>query len=235
MTFPTLDVLVVAAHPDDAEISVGGTIAKLIGEGERVGIVDLTTGEPTPRGSLETRRDETAMATETLGSPWRTNLGLPNRRLFETEQARRKLAEVIRLTKPQLLLGPRPTDVHPDHVAASALVDAARFWAKLSRTDLDGDRHWTPRLLSYWSIHLRETERPSLVVDITETFDAKQRAVRAYTSQMPTADASFPSVLDDIEARARYWGWAINSAYGEPLSDRETIGVASASTLVPAK
>ena len=137
--FSPLDVLVVAAHPDDAEISVGGTIAKAIAEGLRVGIVDLTTGEPTPRGSHETRCAETRQATAALGHPWRTNLGLPNRRLFATEEARRALANVIRQTQPKLLLGPRPTDVHPDHTATSELVDAARFWGKLSRTDLEGD------------------------------------------------------------------------------------------------
>lgn len=223
MDFPDLDLLIVAAHPDDAEISVGGTIAKAIGEGLAVGIVDLTTGEPTPRGSEETRRLETAEANRLLGDPWRHNLGLPNRRLFPTEEARRSLAEVIRRTKPRLLVGPRPVDVHPDHTAAAELVDGARFWGKLSRSDLAGERHWTPRLLQYWSIHLRETERPSLVVDVTESIDAKLAAIRAYRSQMPDESATRPHVIDDVEARARYWGWAIHAAFGEPLYDRESI------------
>lgn len=229
----TLDVLVVAAHPDDAEISVGGTIATMIDRGLRVGIVDLTTGEPTPRGSLETRRRETQAANEALGSPWRMNLGLANRRLVDDEAGRRALAEVIRSTEPRLLLGPYPTDVHPDHVAAAALVDAARFWAKLSRTDLEGERHWTPRLLHYWSIHLRLQEQPSIVVDVSAAFERKMTAVRSYRSQMPGPDSPFPTVIDDIEARARYWGWAVQVAYGEPLLDRETVGVRDVATLLP--
>lgn len=230
--FPKLDVLVVAAHPDDAEISVGGTIAAAIREGLAVGVVDLTTGEPTPRGNLQTRARETAAASAALGLEHRWNLGLPNRRLFATEPARRDLANVIRLTRPELLLGPRPVDVHPDHCAASELVVGARFWGKLSRTDLEGERHWTPRSLQYWSIHLRETERPSVVVDISDTLEAKLAAVRSYGSQMPGPDAAFPSVVDDLEARARYWGWSIHAAYGEPLSDRETIAVRSVASLI---
>ena len=229
----SLDLLVVAAHPDDAEISVGGTIAKAIREGLSVGIVDLTTGEPTPRGTLATRAAETAVATAALGNPHRANLALPNRRLFDTEAARRALAETIRRTQPRLLLGPRPTDVHPDHTAAAAIVDGARFWAKLSRSDMAGERYWTPRLLQYWSIHLRDTERPEIVVDISSCWDAKLAAIRSYRSQMPDETALRPTVVDDIEARARYWGWSIQSEYAEPLSDREQIAVRSVGDLLP--
>ena len=228
-----LDLLVVAAHPDDAEISVGGTIAKAVAEGLLVGIVDLTTGEPTPRGDQQTRRRETEAANAVLGDPLRWNLGLPNRRLFNEERHRRALAETFRLTRPRLVLGPRPVDVHPDHVAASALVDGARFWSKLSRSDLAGARYWPPRLLHYWSIHLRETEVPSVVVDISNHYKAKRAAVTAYASQMPGHDAPFPSVVDDIEARARYWGWSIGCSYAEPLSDREQIAVRSIGDLLP--
>ena len=127
-----LDILVVAPHPDDAEISVGGTICRSRKEGLRVGVVELTNGEPTPHGSPEKRAAETAAATDIMDLTWRHNLGLPNRQLEATLDARRALAEVFRLTRPNIILAPYWEDAHPDHVAASALADASRFWSKLS-------------------------------------------------------------------------------------------------------
>ncbi|MEY3460151.1 MAG: hypothetical protein RL215_3308, partial [Planctomycetota bacterium] len=146
-----LDILVIAPHPDDAEISVGGTIAASVRQKMRVGVLDLTSGEPTPHGTPERRRLETAAATEILQLTWRSNLELPNRSLQPTLDARRSLAEVIRRTRPSVILAPWKEDAHPDHVAASSLVDDARFWAKLSRSDMDGSPWWTPLLLHYFS------------------------------------------------------------------------------------
>ena len=155
-----LDILVVATHPDDAEISVGGTIVSSARAGLKVGVLDLTSGEPTPFGTLEKRQQETAAATKALGITWRRNLNLPNRKLQNDLDSRAKLAEVFRITRPKVILGPYPEDVHPDHVAASQLVDGARFWSKLSRTDLEGEPYWPPRLYHYWSIHLRIHPKP---------------------------------------------------------------------------
>lgn len=229
-----LDVLVVAPHQDDAEISVGGIILTARRQGLRVGVLDLTTGEPTPHGSEEIRRAETAKATGLLDLSWRACLELPNRSLRETMEARRELAGVFRLCRPQILLAPFPEDVHPDHVAASQLIDSARFWAKLSRSDLPGEPWWTPRLYHYWSIHLRIHPSPAVVIDISEVIDQKMAAVRAYASQMLTGRSTeFPTVLDDIRDRARYWGWTIGTAYGEPLGCREEIGLDSISPLLP--
>ena len=154
LPFP-LDVLAVATHPDDAEIGVGGTLNCCQRQNLRVGVLDLTTGEPTPHGSLEIRARETAAASKELGLHWRQNLGLPNRSLEHTLEARRALATVFRLTRPKLILAPYWEDSHPDHLAASSLVDAARFWAKLSRTDMPGDPYVPPRVFYYFSIHLR--------------------------------------------------------------------------------
>lgn len=222
-----LDLLVVAAHPDDAEISVGGTIVTSVRQGLRVGIVDLTSGEPTPHGSPEVRARETEAATRELGVHWRTNLGLPNRRLEEDLESRRALAGVFRLTRPGAILAPYWEDAHPDHIAASRLCDAARFWSKLSRTDLPGDPFWPPRIYYYWSIHLRIHPAASFVVDISDAIEPKLRAVAAYESQFATGRSdAFPTPLDDIRDRARYWGWSIHAAYGEPLASREQIGVA---------
>ncbi len=221
-----LDLLVVAPHPDDAEIGAGGTILRSKQQGLRVGVVELTSGEPTPHGSPAIRERETAAATEVLGLDFRENLGLPNRSLQHTLEARRALAGVFRRTRPQTILAPYWDDAHPDHVVASDLCDAARFWAKLSRTDFPGEPYWPPRIPSYWPIHLRLPPNPSLVIDVSEQIEQKMEAIGCYESQFvigrPTA---FPTLLDDIRDRARYWGWTIGKAYGEPFVSREEIGL----------
>jgi bacillithiol biosynthesis deacetylase BshB1 len=228
-----LDILVVSPHPDDAEISVGGTIASSLRQNLRVGVVDLTTGEPTPFGSLVIRQQETAAATEILGLTWRSNLGLPNRSLQPTLESRRQLAEVIRLVRPQIILAPYWQDVHPDHVAASSLVDDARFWAKLSRSDMNGDPFWSPMLLHYFSIHLRIHPVASFVLDVSSDIETKMQAVKAYESQLIKGKSeSFPTVIDDIRDRARYWGWSIGKAFGEPFVNRESIGLTSLGSLL---
>lgn len=220
-----LDLLVVAPHPDDAEISVGGTILHSKSLGMRVGVVELTDGEPTPQGTIARRAAETEAATRVLGLDWRANLGLPNRKLEDNLTARRKLAETFRKTRPRIILAPYWDDAHPDHVAASRLCDAARFWAKLSRTDLTGEPFHPPRIWYYWSIHLRIHPRPAFVVDVSAHLDGKLAAVQCYASQLVHRPDTFPTLLDDIRDRARYWGWAIHRAYGEPFASREEVGV----------
>jgi bacillithiol biosynthesis deacetylase BshB1 len=221
-----LDVLVVAPHPDDAEISVGGTVLVSQGQGLRVGVVELTDGEPTPHGSPALRARETAAATRILGLDWRYNLGLPNRRLEGTLEARRLLAEVFRVTRPRVILAPYWDDAHPDHVVASRLCDDARFWAKLTRTDLAGAPYHPPTIFYYWSIHLRIHPQPSFVIDISDVIDRKMDAIRCYESQFLIGKSQeFPTPLDDIHDRARYWGWSIGKKFGEPLASRESIGL----------
>ena len=223
-----LDLLVIAPHPDDAEISVGGTILRCRNDGLQVGVLELTNGEPTPHGTPEIRAAETAKSTEALDLNWRANLGLPNRSLENTLDARRQLAGCFRLTRPNIVLAPYWDDAHPDHIAASALVDAARFWSKLSRTDLPGEPFWPPIVFYYWSIHLRIHPKPAFVLNISDTLAGKMAAVRCYESQMMTGRSEeFPTLLDDIRDRARYWGWTIGKAYGEPFACREEIGLNS--------
>jgi N-acetylglucosamine malate deacetylase 1 len=223
-----LDYLVVAPHPDDAELGVGGTICNLLGEGARVGVLDLTSGEPTPFGSPEIRRKETDAATAVLGLTWRGNLGLPNRSLEATLDARAKLASAFRLLRPRILFAPYWEDSHPDHVAASALIDAARFWSKLSKTEMPGLPHFPQRIIYYFTVHLRIHPPTSYVVDITGSLEKKLRAIACYHSQFvqgrPTTP---PTALDDLRDRARYWGWSINAAYGEPFVCREPVGLRS--------
>ena len=218
-----LDVLVVAPHPDDAELGIAGTIMKLQDEGYRVGVLDLTSGEPTPRGSLEIRARETAAATAILGLTWRENLGLPNRSLEPTLDARRRLAEVFRRERPRVLMAPYWEDAHPDHVAATQLVEAARFWAKLSKSDLVGEPFHPARVLYYYCVHLRHLAQPAVVVDISAYWERKRAAITCYESQF--AAAGGPSFMDQLRDQAAYWGWSIGAAYGEPIASREAIGV----------
>jgi N-acetylglucosamine malate deacetylase 1 len=222
-----LDLLVVAPHPDDAEISVAGTILASRAEGLRVGVVELTDGEPTPRGTPERRRRETDAATQVLGLDWRHCLRLPNRSLQNDLASRRALAEVFRLTRPQIILAPYWDDAHPDHVAASALCDAARFWSKLSRSDLAGEAYHPPQIYYFWSIHLRIHPAAAFVVDISPHMEGKLAAIRCYQSQLEGRPTEHPTLLDDIRDRARYWGWTIGTGYAEPFASREQIGVAS--------
>ena len=124
-----LDILAIAPHPDDVELGMAGAILQFKAEGAKVGVLDLTSGEPTPHGSLEIRARETAAATKILGLDWRENLGLPNRSLEATLEARRELAIVLRKLRPRWLFAPYWVDAHPDHVAATELIEAARFWS----------------------------------------------------------------------------------------------------------
>jgi N-acetylglucosamine malate deacetylase 1 len=228
MADESLDYLVIAPHPDDAELGAGGTISVLRSEGARVGVLDLTNGEPTPHGSVETRQRETEEASRVLHLGWRGNLGLPNRSLTNDLDSRKKLAEVIRRLRPRFLFAPYWEDSHPDHVAASALVDAARFWAKLSKSDLAGAPHFPQRIFYYFCVHLRIHPRPSFIVDISQHFETKMKAIACYQSQFVQGRSTVsPTLLDDLRDRARYWGWAIGAYYGEPLVCREEIGLRS--------
>jgi bacillithiol biosynthesis deacetylase BshB1 len=221
-----LDYLVVAPHPDDAELGVGGTIMLLLSRGAKVGVLDLTNGEPTPYGSPELRQKETDAATAVLGLDWRGNLGLPNRRLEANLDARERLASVLRELRPRRLFAPYWEDSHPDHVAASALVDAARFWAKLTKTEMPFEPFHPEKIIYYFTVHLRLHVRPSFVTDITPFIDAKMQAIACYESQFITGRSSTaPTILDDLRDRARYWGWAIGSGYGEPFICREPLGL----------
>jgi N-acetylglucosamine malate deacetylase 1 len=223
-----LDYLVIAPHPDDAELAAGGTILLLRDQGNRVGVLDLTDGEPTPHGSVELRRKETAAATEILGLDWRGNLGLPNRSLVADLAARRQLAEAIRELRPRVLLAPYWEDAHPDHVEASRLIDAARFWAKLTKSEMAHPPHYPQRILYYFSVHLRLHHESSLVLDVSAQFEKKMRALACYHSQFIAGrPTTAPTFLDDLRARFRYWGWTIGCEYGEPFLCREEVGLRS--------
>ncbi len=221
-----LDALVVAPHPDDAELGMGGTIVRLASQGWRVGILDLTSGEPTPLGTPERRAAETAEANRHLGNPWRANLGLPNRSLEPSLENRRALASVFRKTRPRLLFAPFWEDAHPDHTAATKLVEDARFWSKLSKSDIPGDAFHPSRILYYFSVHLRINERPSFVLDVSDQADAKRAALLAYRSQLvDNQPPGRPGVVDMVFDRTRYWGQLAGVLHAEPFVSREPVGL----------
>ncbi|MDX1963466.1 MAG: bacillithiol biosynthesis deacetylase BshB1 [Pirellulales bacterium] len=228
-----LDVLIIAPHPDDAELGMGGAICNLKAAGRSVGVLDLTSGEPTPYGSPQIRAAETAAATKVLNLDWRENLGLPNRSLEPTLAARGALAAVIRRTKPRWLFAPYWVDAHPDHVAATELIEAARFWAKLTKTDLPYDPHHPQRVFYYYCVHLRVVAQPAFVLDISEYWETKLRAIECYHSQFvaqrPTTP---PTFLDRLRDQAAYWGWTIGTAYGEPYACKEAIGMTGFGELI---
>ena len=228
-----LDVLVIAPHPDDAELGMGGAILRFKNEGLRVGVLDLTNGEPTPHGSLELRQQETAAATGILGLDWRENLGLPNRSLEPTLAAREQLAGVIRQQRPRWLFAPYWVDAHPDHVAATQLVEAARFWAKLSKTAMPGEPHHPERIYNYYCVHLKLAPQPAFVLDISSEWERKAAAIACYQSQFVTGrDSTPPTFLDSLRDEAAYWGKTIGARYGEPLMCREPLGLSTMAGLL---
>lgn len=228
-----LDALIIAPHPDDAELGAAGAILRMKDDGWRVGVLDLTSGEPTPHGSLEIRARETAAATEILGLDWRENLGLPNRSLAATLEARQLLAGMLRRVRPRWLFAPYWVDAHPDHVAATELVEAARFWAKLSKTDLPGEPWHPQRIYNYYCVHLKLAPQPAFILDISDFWERKIAAIGCYASQFITGrPTEWPTFLDQMHTEAAWWGKAIGVKYGEPFTSREPIGLRSLQELV---
>jgi bacillithiol biosynthesis deacetylase BshB1 len=218
-------ILAIGPHPDDVEIAMGGTICLLHAQGHEVAICDLTNGEPTPVGTPARRAAEAAEASRLLGVRRRVTLDLPNRYLQDTLEARAAVAEVIRDVRPDVLAVPYWVDAHPDHVAACALAEAARFTAKLTRTSLRGAPHYPSRVYHFFSTHYRLHVKPAFIVDISPYIDVKMAAIGAYVSQFgPERGNAW--VLDEIRERDAYFGRLIGRRYGEPFACREEIGLA---------
>jgi bacillithiol biosynthesis deacetylase BshB1 len=223
-----LDVLVIAPHPDDAELGMAGAIVQLQAAGLRVGVLDLTSGEPTPHGTLEIRTRETADASRVLGLQWRENLGFANRSLEPSLDNRARLAEVFRRVRPRWLFAPYWVDAHPDHVAATKLVEDARFWAKLTKTELAGEPWHPRRVFYYYCVHLRIAAQPAFVLDISGEWETKLAAIRCYESQFITGRTTqSPTFIDQLRDEAAYWGSRIGARYGEPFTCREPLGLTS--------
>lgn len=215
-----LDVVAVAPHPDDLEILCGGTLAKLVKQGYRVGIIDLTSGEPTPRGSEETRKEEAEQARQILGVPVRLNLGLPNRVLMDCAENRYALATAFRRLRPQVVLAAfgRTPAASPDHYQGGLIAEAARFHSQLTKWD-DRFAHTVPYrvphlvYVPFASDAEVRTWPGSFVVDITDTMPQKLDAIRAYESQFDAA--RFEKVKHYVTSAAGFIGGRCGFTYGE--------------------
>lgn len=228
-----VDVVVVAPHPDDAELGMGGTILKMVESNITVGIVDVTNGEPTPFGTPEIRAAETERASKVLAITWRVNLGLPNRNLQPTLEGREALAGIFRLARPKLIFCPYWEDVHPDHLATTEMTEAARFWSKLTKTDLPGQPYYPPCMYYYFCTHLRKVVVPQFVVDITDQIEKKLEAVRCYESQVIIGRPISPySFVDSVRYRAAALGVLSGVGFAEGFATRETFVVEDLRALV---
>ena len=226
-----LDLLAIAPHPDDVELTCGGTLIKMARRGWRIGILDLTEGEMGTRGSAEIRRRESAAAARILGVRHRENLGLPDARLELRMDYKIALARRIRALRPRTVILPYWEGRHPDHYTAARLGYEACFLAGLQRFDLEGEA-FRPFKILYATTYDR-TVRPSFVVDVTREFSRRQRAILAYASQfLPKRRARRAKVylpLDRLVQRvqlvARFYGEMVGVEYAEPFLTKEVMQV----------
>ncbi len=234
-----MNILVIAPHPDDAEIGMGGSIALLAAQGHDVLILDLTDGCPTPVGDRATRLAEAGDALTHLSPPSgpgrvrRLLLDLPNRVLTHSIEARHKVAGVIRLHQAGVLFMPHPLDAHPDHLAATRIAQDARFDAKLTKFDPPappgrapiGPPIYPKWIFFYFCSHLRNVPEPTFILDTSAHAKAKIRSVEAYRSQfaLNPSNAGFP---ERLSAQDAYFGSRIGAAAGEPFACPEPLGLA---------
>jgi len=225
MDDPKVTILAVGPHPDDVEGGMGGSILKFLELGHKVHIVDLTNGEPTPHGTEEIRRKECEMATNLLGLTSRVTLDFPNRYLFDNVESRKKVAEVIRNVRPDILFLPYWEDAHPDHIQTTKIGEAARFYAKLTKTDMTGEPWYPKRVFYYLWSHLRVHLSPAFIIDISGEYGKKVEVVRSYASQFTYDEERWRLINGSLQACGQYFGRLIGAQYGEPFACREKIGL----------
>lgn len=219
-----VDVLIVGAHPDDIELGFGGSAAKLVASGYEVAFVDLTNGEPTPFGDPATRAREALKSAALLGVATRITLDLPNRELTDTIEARHKVAEIYRKLKPKRLFIQGGQDAHPDHLAGSIIAGKARFDAKLTKSEIAGEPWFPQKLFHYLASHLKLHPKPSFILDVSDTFEQKLDAMRAYKSQFEAAGTE-EEMVGMLRKTGAYYGHLIGTDYGEPVFCDEQIGL----------
>jgi bacillithiol biosynthesis deacetylase BshB1 len=225
-----VDVLAIAAHRDDVELTCAGTLLRAVDAGHRTGILDLTAGETGTRGSAELRAQEAERAAEVLGVSERRNAGLPDAHLQNTDQMRRVVVEHIRHFAPHVVILPYAVGRHPDHRRASELGRDACFLAGLAKYDAAGAPH-RPFKILYALSYREDPVKPTFVVDITPQFERKMAAIQCYASQFDGAKAAgeiFPTGQDLyslVETQNAHYGSLIRTRYGEPFFTDETMAV----------
>ena len=226
-----LDILAIAAHRDDVELTCGGTLIKAARRGQRTGILDLSQGEMGTRGSAKTREDEASRAAAVLGLAIRENLGLPDAGIMNNEATREKLVRAIRRLKPRMVIAPAfHGGRHPDHIATMQLVRDASFLGGLAKFASDVPKH-RPHKVLHAMTYRQDFVKPTFVVDISDEFETKMEAVRCYGSQFDGAQQAgevYPtgeSLYDVVTHHAAYYGALIRCRYGEPFFTTETMRV----------
>jgi N-acetylglucosamine malate deacetylase 1 len=225
-----LDLLAIAAHPDDVELTCGGTLIKMARRGYKTGILDLTAGEMGTRGTLQTRAKEAAQAAKLLGVRWRGTLGVPDSDVQASRQHKLRLAAVIRELRPKTVILPYWEARHPDHYHASTLGYEGCFLAGLKQLPLDGEAYRPFKIL--YSTAYADV-RPTFVVDITEQYEKRRLAISAYGSQFRPKKSQKKSKVhlaidrleDEMNQLARHYGQMIGVRYGEPFLTKELMSV----------
>ncbi len=225
-----VDLLAIAAHPDDVELTCGGTLAKAVRQGHKVGILDLAAGEAGTQGSAGLRAKEARAAAKALGVHARENAGLKDAHLHNTDETRRVVVEWIRRFAPRTVILPFPIGRHPDHRVASELGRDACYLAGLARYDAAGKPH-RPRKILHALAYREDPVKPTLVVDITDTFAAKMKSLHCFKSQFDGAKRAgeiHPTgqpLYELVETQSAHYGSLIRVRYGEPFFSYETIAV----------
>ena len=225
-----MNILVVGPHPDDQELGMGGTIARFVEDGHAVTLLDMSNGEPTPFGTPERRADEAVAAASILGVD-RVLLGLPNRTIEPSIEARHLVAGVLREREIDWIFVPHFEDAHPDHLATTRIVEDARFDAKLTKTDLPGEPRYPSRLVYYYCTHLKTVPQPSFIIDTTGMHARKRLAILAYETQFVLPEKN-RRIVEWIDAAATFYGSRIGATTGEPFFVREPLGVRSLDGLI---
>ena len=226
----TTDILAIAAHRDDVELTCAGTLLRAIDQGHSAGILDLTAGESGTRGSADLRAAEAAAAAKILGVSERRNAGLPDAHLQNSEEARRVVVAEIRHFRPRVVILPVPVGRHPDHRIASELGRDACFLAGLGKYDAPGEPH-RPHKILYALSYREDPVKPTFVVDISAQFERKLAAIRCYASQFDGAKAAgeiFPTGQDLyglVETQNAHYGSLIRTRFGEPYFTQETVRI----------
>ena len=225
-----LDVLAIAAHPDDVELTCGGTLLKMAQKGYKTGILDLTEGEMGTRGTPETRAKEAATAAKLLKASWRGTLGVPDSDVRPTREHKLSLAKVIRELRPRTVILPYWEARHPDHYHASTLGYEGCFLAGLKQLPLEGEPYRPFKILYATSF---EGMTPTFVVDVTKQYETRRRAILAFRSQFRPARSERKQrvylAIDELDPKmdllARYYGQKIGVTYGEPFLQKELMAV----------